>query len=155
MHEKLRTLAKNWPVEIPFERAVRCRWRDLNDLLSEGITWPTIAQALTAFGVRKKAGGSMTSKQMNTVFLRASKTRFEPSEIEPVSPRTAAPVRFSSGRARSITAPPPAPRPERTTQLDNAAPATMATPTTFASALSQRLSEAARLKNSRRLSFEE
>ena len=74
MRNALQHLVSNWPFDIPFERSVRLNLIALERLQQDGLTWPSIASALTQAGGRHKSGRPISARQMNTVFLRVQKT---------------------------------------------------------------------------------
>ena len=74
MRDELQNLLDNWSLDIPFERSVRLNLIALERLQQIGLTWPSIADALTHAGARHKNGAPISGQQMNTVFLRVQKT---------------------------------------------------------------------------------
>jgi hypothetical protein len=75
MRSELQHLVKNWSFDIPFERSVRAHYFSLQRLTISGLTWATIADALTQAGARHKSGRPVSARQMNSVFLRVRKTQ--------------------------------------------------------------------------------
>lgn len=70
MRKELKTLIEQWAFDIPVERAVRLSLVRLENLLEQGLTWKSIADALTAAGARHKNGHPISPRQINTVCLR-------------------------------------------------------------------------------------
>ena len=75
MRSELQHLVKNWSFDIPFERSVRAHYLTLQRLTISGLTWATIADALTQAGARHKSGRPISARQMNSVFLRVRRTQ--------------------------------------------------------------------------------
>lgn len=73
MRNELRHLLDTWALDIPFERAVRLNAIVLKSLQETGLTWSSIADALTRAGARHKTGRPISTRQLNTVFLRVTK----------------------------------------------------------------------------------
>jgi hypothetical protein len=73
MRKNIAILVREWPLDIPVERAVKLNLKLFELLIGEGLTWPSIAAALTEAGARHKNGLPISSCQINTVFLRARK----------------------------------------------------------------------------------
>jgi hypothetical protein len=73
MRDALQHLVSNWSFDIPFERSVRSHFIALEKLQEDGLTWSSIAGALTQAGARHKNGHPISARQMNTVFLRVQK----------------------------------------------------------------------------------
>jgi hypothetical protein len=73
MRNALQHLVSNWSFDIPFERSVRLNLITLERLQEDGLTWSSIAGALTQAGARHKNGHPISARQMNTVFLRVQK----------------------------------------------------------------------------------
>jgi hypothetical protein len=90
MRDDLKKLTENWPVDVPFERAVRKNLRALRQLIVDGMTWKTIAGALTRAGVRKRNGSLMSARQINTVFLRVSESEAKSRENDDFAKNPAA-----------------------------------------------------------------
>jgi hypothetical protein len=156
MRDDLKQLAENWPHDIPFERAVRLKLSALLKLRQEGLTWKTIARALTGAGVRKRNGALMSARQMNTVMLRVWK--FASIAVDDCDP------------APSVLSPAPSLAPARATTADGPrhyvgpveqavfphqrdSSVSVGSPTDHD--LARRLSEARRMSGRRRSSFEE
>ena len=110
MRHELQHLVKNWSFDIPFERSVRAHYLTLQQLETSGLTWATIADALTQAGARHKNGLPISARQMNSVFLRVRKAnltntanaasfRFAPltREVEDKSERPSYAVQTKSG----------------------------------------------------------
>lgn len=110
MRHELQHLVKNWSFDIPFERSVRAHYLALQQLETSGLTWTTIADALTQAGARHKNGRPISARQMNSVFLRVRKAnltnitntasfKLAPlmREIEDKSERPSYPMQTKSG----------------------------------------------------------
>ena len=86
MRAELQHLLDNWSLDIPFERSVRLNLTALERLQQSGLTWSSIADALTQAGARHKSGHPVSGQQMNTVFLRVQKTMRKSLAIDAPSP---------------------------------------------------------------------
>lgn len=75
MRSELQYLVKNWSFDIPFERSIRAHYSTLHRLTTSGLTWSTIADALTQAGARHKNGRPISARQINSVFLRVKKAQ--------------------------------------------------------------------------------
>jgi hypothetical protein len=73
MRNELQHLVSNWLFDIPFERSVRLNLITLERLREGGLTWSSIATALTQAGARHKNSHPISARQMNSVFLRVQK----------------------------------------------------------------------------------
>ncbi|MBI2802878.1 MAG: hypothetical protein HYX63_21845 [Gammaproteobacteria bacterium] len=65
-------LLRHWPIQIPFERAVRRNLTAVKKLNDAGWTWRQIAAVLTGLGARHANGQPINGKQLNTVVLRVA-----------------------------------------------------------------------------------
>jgi hypothetical protein len=75
MRSELQHLVKNWSFDVPFERSVRAHYLTLQRLANSGLTWATIADAMTQAGARHKNGRPISARQINSVFLRVRKAQ--------------------------------------------------------------------------------
>lgn len=98
-------LLTDWPDDVPFERIVRQRLEAFDDLIAQGVTWPSIAAALARAGITRKNGGQLSGRQVNAVYLRnrdfadqRAKTTvdLEPLGIETNDPAPVPPIRRPS-----------------------------------------------------------
>lgn len=154
MRSNLAKLAESWPTDIPFERAVRRKLPELRRIISDGLTWGSIAVALTEAGVRKRDGCLMPARQMNTVFLRVSRSAVG-NDCQHDRPKPRATPR--SPIAITARAPRAAPVPvikrmtaASPTESQESSPVACSSPS-----LSQRLSEAQRLRIRKRNGFDD
>lgn len=152
MRTELQILIGSWSFDIPFERAVRKSYPMLQKLVALGLTWTTIAAALTKAGARHRNGRPISARQMNSVFLRvgnaqskdtsfmetpASAVHIETNVAEVGRARFRATV-IASGESGSTVA----------QELASQAPASV-------TGLAQRLNEARRLSNANRIEYDD
>ncbi|WP_019195302.1 hypothetical protein [Afipia birgiae] len=152
MRSELQHLVKNWSFDIPFERSVRAHYLALQQLETSGLTWVTIAAALTQAGARHKNGRPISARQMNSVFLRIRKahlTNLAGAACLEIAPR-----------ARSIED--KSERPTHQTQVKSAGEtieiataAIAASPQSAVTGLAQRLAEARRLREATRIEYDD
>jgi hypothetical protein len=152
MRLELKTLVDSWSFDIPFERAVREHYLALEQLVTSGVTWPTIAGALTQAGARHKNGRPISAHQMNSVFLRIQKAQRTNAANAPsfgLAPR----ARVIEDRSENLSHP-------ARTKSDNEsvaiATAAVAIPTTsLMTGLAQRLGEAQRFREAARTEYDD
>jgi len=100
----------DWPTDIPFERVVRARLDVFDDLVGQGVTWPSITAALARAGVTRKDGNPLSWRQVHAVYRRSKNTAVSVQtlttvSLEPVPPslqvavRAPAPLPPSGGLA--------------------------------------------------------
>ncbi|MEK9282683.1 hypothetical protein MTR72_24110 [Bradyrhizobium sp. ISRA442] len=152
MRRELQHLIKSWSFDIPFERSVRSNFQALQQLEASGLTWGTIANALTRAGARHKNGRPISARQMNSVFLRVRKA-YLTNTANAASFGLAPPARAVEHNGEYLSDPKQAKSGGETVTIT---PAAMATPApSMATGLAQRLAEAHRLREVSRTEYDD
>lgn len=152
MRTELQHLVKNWSYDIPFERSVRAHYLALQQLETSGLTWVTIAAALTQAGARHKNGRPISARQMNSVFLRVRKahlTNPAGAACFEIAPR----ARAIEDKSERLTHQTQAKSAGETIAIATAAIA--ASPQSAVTGLAQRLAEASRLREATRMEYDD
>jgi hypothetical protein len=152
MRSELQHLVKNWSFDIPFERAVRIHYAALQQLETAGLTWATIAGALTRAGARHKNGRPISARQMNSVFLRvrnAQSTKYAHAASFDPAPRMR-PIADETGR---VSYPTPTKSSDESVAISVEAMATSAP--RLMTGLAQRLNEARKLSEASRTEYDD
>jgi hypothetical protein len=152
MRRELKHLIENWSFDIPFERSVRSNFQALQQLEASGLTWGTIANALTRAGARHKNGRPISARQMNSVFLRVRKAHAT-NTANTASSGLAPCARTIEHRGENLLHPKQA---KSNDEILVTTPAAMATPApSIATGLAQRLAEAHRLREVSRTEYDD
>jgi translation initiation factor IF-2 len=154
MRAELQHLLDNWSLDIPFERSVRLNLTALERLQQSGLTWSSIADALTQAGARHKNGHPISGQQMNTVFLRVQKTMRKSLTVDMISPLQSAEESKSaavSAQAKSVIQ---AKSTVRTLVTFTKVPDEN-TVSTESEGLAQRLHEAQRMRGAAKVEYDE
>lgn len=152
MRSELQNLVKTWPFDIPFERAVRSHYVALQQLETLGLTWATIADALTQAGARHRNGRPISARQMNSVFLRVRKAQLTTSS-DAVSFDPAPRMRTIADETERVSDPAPTKSGDKSVVVSAQV---MAIPTArLMTGLAQRLNEARKLSEASRAEYDD